>query len=379
VDATTSSVGTAVVIVLPPVTVVMMVVYRWVDDETRGVVIVVSLLTVERLIVVAADPEPMTTISEEVTLDDLADDVFVLWPEDAPEEAAEEPDEAAAAAAEDGDESAEEDAAVVWLAEEESATEEEGPAELVVSAAGEVADVDGASDEVVGAVVGVVSGVEVGVSLVVGAADVVGTDVVEGGWLLVVGGVDEVVSGTVEEVVGAADEVDRSTTTEEVCAVDEVLAPVPTREFWRLSIHGRLFAFPVEKTMVRAKSRAIRLSERGIVCDMQKSRWLQVIGAADRTEEKCLSEWLPGGTMQCRGSQGPLGVWQRSCARRIIYTWPAIRGISRCTSCDAKCVGAMKTSERRAREEQWWKSKAYVRGERKVHVQVGLQSDDEFT
>lgn len=38
----------------------------------------------------------------------------------------------------------------------------------------EVADEDGASDEVVGALVGVVSGVEVGVSLEVGACDEVG-------------------------------------------------------------------------------------------------------------------------------------------------------------------------------------------------------------
>jgi len=74
----TSSVGTAVVRVLPPVTVVMMVVYLRVDDETRALVMVVALLTVERLMVLAADPEPMTTISEEVVLDDLLDVVFVL-------------------------------------------------------------------------------------------------------------------------------------------------------------------------------------------------------------------------------------------------------------------------------------------------------------
>lgn len=47
-----------------------------------------------------------------------------------------------------------------------------------------------------------------------------------------VGGAEEVVSGTVEEVVGAADDVELSTTAEEdVCAAEEVLAPVPTREF----------------------------------------------------------------------------------------------------------------------------------------------------
>jgi len=74
----TSSVGTAVVRVLPPVTVVMMVVYLRVDDDTRALVMVVALLTVERLMVLAADPEPMTTISEEVVLDDLLDVVFVL-------------------------------------------------------------------------------------------------------------------------------------------------------------------------------------------------------------------------------------------------------------------------------------------------------------
>lgn len=78
VDATTSSVGTAVVIVLPPVTVVMMVVYRRVEDETRGVVIVVALFTDERLMVEATELDPMTTISEEVTLDDLVEDVLVL-------------------------------------------------------------------------------------------------------------------------------------------------------------------------------------------------------------------------------------------------------------------------------------------------------------
>ena len=78
VDATTSSVGTAVVKELPPVTVTIVVVYLRVDDETRAVVMVVALLTLARLIVLAADPVPMTTISEEVSLDDLADDVFVL-------------------------------------------------------------------------------------------------------------------------------------------------------------------------------------------------------------------------------------------------------------------------------------------------------------
>lgn len=42
--------------------------------------------------------------------------------------------------------------------------------------------------------------------------------------------------------------------------------------------------------MMSARSRAIRLSERDIVCDMQKSCRLQVIGVADRTDEKCLSK-----------------------------------------------------------------------------------------
>lgn len=134
----------------------------------------------------------------------------------------------------------------------------------------EVADEDGASDEVVGALVGVVSGVEVGVSLEVGACDEVGVVVVEGGSLVVVGGAEEVVSGVVEDVVGATDD-EVSTTEEEVCAVEEVLAPVPTREFWRFNIHGKLFASTVAKTMMRAKSSAIRLGERAIVCDMQKS------------------------------------------------------------------------------------------------------------
>jgi hypothetical protein len=36
-----------------------------------------------------------------------------------------------------------------------------------------------------------------------------------------------------------------------------------------------------------------------------------------------------------------------------------------------------KTSERRAREQQRRKSKAYVRSEQQVHVQVGLGSDDD--
>jgi hypothetical protein len=261
----------------------MMVVYRRVEDETRGVVMVVALFTEERLMVEATELDPMTTISEEVALDDLLEDVFVLWPDDAREEAAEEPDWAA-----------EEDAAaVVWLGEEPAT--EEGAAEPVVSTMAEVADEDGAtSDELMGALVGVVTGVEVGVSLVVGAADDVGTVVVEGGSLVEVGGVEVVVSRTVDEVVGGTDNVELSTTAEEVCAVEEVLAPVPTSEFWRLSIHGRLFAFAVWKTMMSARSRAIRLSERGIVCDMQKSCGLQVIGVADRTDEKCLSKWLPG-------------------------------------------------------------------------------------
>lgn len=86
-----------------------------------------------------------------------------------------------------------------------------------------------------------------------------------------VGGAEEVVSGVTEDVVGATDDEEVSTTDEEVCAVEEVLAPVPTREFWRFNIHGKLFAFTVAKTMMRAKSSAIRLGERAIVCDMQKS------------------------------------------------------------------------------------------------------------
>lgn len=102
----------------------------------------------------------------------------------------------------------------------------------MVSTTAEVADEDGASDEVVGWLVGVVSEVEAGASLVVGACDDVGVVVVEGGSLVVVGGAEEVVSGTVEDVVGAADDVELSTTAEEdVCAAEEVLAPVPTREF----------------------------------------------------------------------------------------------------------------------------------------------------
>lgn len=96
----------------------------------------------------------------------------------------------------------------------------------------DVADVDGAtSDELMGSLVGVVTGVEAGASLVVGAADDVGTVVVEGGSLVEVGGVEVVVSRTVEEVVGGTDDVELSTTAEEVCAVEEVLAPVPTSEF----------------------------------------------------------------------------------------------------------------------------------------------------
>lgn len=106
--------------------------------------IVVALLTVERLIVVAAVPEPITTISEEVVLDDLLDVVLEPEAEDSPAEVAEEPDEAA-----------EEEPAAVWLAEL-LATEEEGAAELVVSTTAEVADEDGASDEVAGSLVGVV-------------------------------------------------------------------------------------------------------------------------------------------------------------------------------------------------------------------------------
>lgn len=57
--------------------------------------IVVALLTVERLIVVAADPEPITTMSEEVVLDDLLDVVLEPEAEDSLDEAAEEPDEVA--------------------------------------------------------------------------------------------------------------------------------------------------------------------------------------------------------------------------------------------------------------------------------------------
>jgi hypothetical protein len=102
----------------------------------------------------------------------------------------------------------------------------------VFSTTAEVADEDGAtSDELVGALVGVVTGVEVGVSLVVGAADDVGTVVVEGGSLVEVGGVEVVVSRTVDEVVGGTDDVELSTTAEEVGAVEEVVAPVPTSEF----------------------------------------------------------------------------------------------------------------------------------------------------
>jgi hypothetical protein len=71
-------------------------------------VIVVALLTVERSIVVAAVPEPITTISEEVVLDDLLDDVFVPEEEDAPDEEAE-----AEAEAEESDEVAEEEPAAV--------------------------------------------------------------------------------------------------------------------------------------------------------------------------------------------------------------------------------------------------------------------------
>lgn len=55
-----------------------MVVYRRVEDETRGVVMVVALFTEERLMVEATELDPMTTISEEVALDDLVEDVFVL-------------------------------------------------------------------------------------------------------------------------------------------------------------------------------------------------------------------------------------------------------------------------------------------------------------
>ena len=139
----------------------------------------------------------------------------------------------------------------------------------MVSTTAEVADEDGASDEAVGWLVGVVCGVvEVGASLVVGGWDDVGVVVVEGGSLVEVGGTELVVSGTVEDVVGATEDEEVSTTTEEVCAVDEPLPPVPTSEFWRFSIHGKLFAFPVEKTMMRAKSSAIRLGERAIVCDI---------------------------------------------------------------------------------------------------------------
>jgi hypothetical protein len=341
VDATTSSVGTAVVIVLPPVTVVIMVVYRRVEDETRGVVMVVALFTEERLMVEATELDPMTTISEEVALDDLVEDVFVLWPDDAREEAAEEPDWAA-----------EEDwAAVVWLAEEPAT--EEGAAELVFSAIAEdVADVDGAtSDELMGSLVGVVTGVEAGASLVVGAADDVGTVVVEGGSLVEVGGVEVVVSRTVEEVVGGTDDVELSTTAEEVCAVEEVLAPVPTSEFWRLSIHGRLFAFAVWKTMMSARSRAIRLSERGIVCDMQKSCRLQVIGVADRTDEKCLSKWLPESAILM--SRITRAV-EESGNGRVVSGYLYVnsdKGYS-CTSCDAIWDGAMKTSGRRENERR---------------------------
>jgi hypothetical protein len=296
----------------------------------------------------AMELDPMTTISEELALDDLVEDVFVLWPDDAREEAAEELDWAA-----------EEDAAaVVWLAEE-PATEEEGAAELVVSTTAEVADEDGAiSDELVGTLVGVVTGVEVGISLVVGAADDVGTVVVEeGGSLVEVGGVDVVVSRTVEEVVGAADDVELSTTAEEVCAVEEVLAPVPTSEFWRLSIHGRLFAFAVWKTMMRASSRAIRLSERGIVCDMQKSCWLQAIGVADRTDEKCLPKWLPGSAILM--SRIARAVEESGNGRVVSgYLYVTSNKGGFCKSCNAICVGAMKTSERRQENRQVRKFKS---------------------
>lgn len=91
----------------------------------------------------AAVPEPITTISEEVVLDDLLDVVFEPEPEDPSDEVGDEPDEATA-----------EEPAAVWLAEL-LATDEEG-AELEVSTTAEVADEDGASEEVAGSLVGVV-------------------------------------------------------------------------------------------------------------------------------------------------------------------------------------------------------------------------------
>lgn len=222
-DETTLSVGIAVVTELPPMTVTTVVVYRSVDEVTRADVMVVAWLTVERWIVVAAEPEPMTITSDEEDLDDFVLLVFVPEADEEREDAAEEPDAAAE----------EEAAALVWLADA-LFTDDEGAAELVVSAAAEVCEVDGAAAEVAESLVGAASEVDVegGASLeVVGASVDVGEVVVTGCSLVEVGGTEEVVSGaTEEEVVGATDDVD--TSAEDVGeAVVDVLAPVPTREF----------------------------------------------------------------------------------------------------------------------------------------------------
>jgi hypothetical protein len=90
--------------------------------------------------------------------------------------------------------------------------------------------------------------VGLGASLVVGAAVDVSVVDVDGGKVVEAGAWSEVVEGSEDVAAGAVD----------------LLAPVPMRAFWRFSIHGRLLALTVEKSMMRAKNRATRLGEGAI-------------------------------------------------------------------------------------------------------------------